>query len=66
VRRGGHLVAGGGRILAMKGRLPEDELATRLNGWKLTGVHRLAVPGLAEERHLVELCHSHEKSPDKK
>jgi 16S rRNA (guanine527-N7)-methyltransferase len=65
VRRSGHLVAGGGRILAMKGRLPEDELATRLNGWKLAGVHRLAVPGLAEERHLVELCHSHEKSPEK-
>jgi 16S rRNA (guanine527-N7)-methyltransferase len=61
VRRGGHLVAGGGRLLAMKGKLPERELATRLNGWKLAGVHRLAVPGLAEERHLVELCHSHEK-----
>ena len=63
VRRGAHLVAGGGRLLAMKGRLPEAELAARLNGWKLAGVHRLAVPGLAEERHLVELCHSHEKSP---
>jgi 16S rRNA (guanine527-N7)-methyltransferase len=61
VRRGGHLVAGGGRLLAMKGKPPERELATRLNGWKLAGVHRLAVPGLAEERHLVELCHSHEK-----
>ena len=61
VRRGGHLVAGGGRLLAMKGRLPEAELAARLNGWKLAGVHRLAVPGLAEERHLIELCHSHER-----
>ena len=63
VRRGAHLVTGGGRLLAMKGRLPEAELTARLNGWKLAGVHRLAVPGLAEERHLVELCHSHEKSP---
>jgi 16S rRNA (guanine527-N7)-methyltransferase len=61
VRRGGHLVAGGGRLLVMKGRRPEAELASRLNGWKVAGVHRLAVPGLMEERHLVELCHSHEK-----
>jgi 16S rRNA (guanine527-N7)-methyltransferase len=66
VRQGGHLVAGGGRLLAMKGRLPEEELAARLDGWKIAGVHRLSVPGLAEERHLVELCHSHQKSPEQK
>jgi 16S rRNA (guanine527-N7)-methyltransferase len=66
VRRGGHLVAGGGRLLAMKGRLPEKELAARLNGWKLAGVFRLTVPGLAEERHLIELCHSHEKGAAQK
>jgi 16S rRNA (guanine527-N7)-methyltransferase len=61
VRNAGHLVAAGGRLLAMKGRYPESELATKLNGWKLVAVHRLAVPGLDEERHLVELAHSHEK-----
>ena len=66
VRRGGHLVTGGGRLLAMKGRLPEAELAARFSGWKVAGVHRLTVPGLDEERHLVELCHSHEKAPEKK
>jgi 16S rRNA (guanine527-N7)-methyltransferase len=64
VRRAGHLVAGGGRLLAMKGRLPEAELAARLGGWKLAGVHRLTIPGLAEERHLIELCHSHETIAD--
>lgn len=57
----GHLCAGGGRLLAMKGRYPTDELSPLPSGWKLATVHRLAVPGLDEERHLVEICHSHEK-----
>lgn len=61
VRNAGRLVAGGGRLLAMKGRYPADELAARLNGWKVASVHRLQVPGLEEERHLVELCRSHER-----
>ena len=61
VRNAGALVAGGGRLLAMKGRYPGDELERKLNGWKVVAVHTLHVPGLAEERHLVELAHSHEK-----
>ena len=61
VRNAGALVAGGGRMLAMKGRYPEDELTRKLNGWKVVAVHPLQVPGLGEERHLVELAHSHEK-----
>ena len=56
-----HLCAGGGRLLAMKGRYPHEELEKLPNGWKLAAVHRLAVPGLDEERHLVELCRSHDK-----
>jgi 16S rRNA (guanine527-N7)-methyltransferase len=61
VKVAGPLVVGGGRLLAMKGRYPEQELAARLDGWKVAAVHPLSVPGLGEERHLVELCRSHDK-----
>ena len=57
----GHLCVGGGRLLAMKGRYPTEELAHVPNGWKLAQVHRLNIPGLDEERHLVELCRSHDR-----
>ena len=61
VKVAGPLVVGGGRLLAMKGRYPEQEVAARLDGWKVAAVHPLTVPGLAEERHLVEICRSHDK-----
>jgi 16S rRNA (guanine527-N7)-methyltransferase len=61
VKVAGPLVVGGGRLLAMKGRYPEDELAARMSGWKVAAVHPLTVPGLGEERHLVELCRSHDR-----
>jgi 16S rRNA (guanine527-N7)-methyltransferase len=61
VKWAGHLCAGGGRLLAMKGRYPTDELTKLPSGWKLATVHRLSVPGLDEERHLVEICRSHDK-----
>lgn len=41
-------MAGGGRLLAMKGRYPTDELAKGFSGWKVVAVHRLHVPGLDE------------------
>ena len=58
----GHLCVGGGRLLAMKGRYPTDELTQIPNGWKLAAVHRLNIPGLDEQRHLVELCRSHDRA----
>ena len=61
VKWSGHLCVGGGRLLAMKGRYPTDELAHIPSGWKLAQVHRLNIPGLDEQRHLVELCRSHDK-----
>jgi 16S rRNA (guanine527-N7)-methyltransferase len=51
----GHLLAAGGRMVAMKGTLPEEELAGLPAGWKLLGTHRMDVPGLEAARHVVEL-----------
>ncbi|HEY0939079.1 MAG TPA: 16S rRNA (guanine(527)-N(7))-methyltransferase RsmG [Steroidobacter sp.] len=62
VRWAGHLCVGGGRLLAMKGRDPGAELQTLPSGWKLAGVHKLNVPALDEERHLVEICRSHDRA----
>ncbi len=50
---GGHLLAPDGRLLAMKGVRPDDEIAALPAGWRLEAIHPLAVPGLAAERHLV-------------
>ena len=52
---GGHLLAPQGRLLAMKGVNPADEIAELPKGWVAGPVHRLAVPGLEGERHLVEV-----------
>jgi len=51
----GHLVAPGGRMLAMKGQYPALELDALPKGWEVRKVHRVEVPGLEAERHIVEL-----------
>jgi 16S rRNA (guanine527-N7)-methyltransferase len=50
---GGHLLGADGRLLALKGTRPDEEIAALPPGWRLQAVHPLAVPGLAAERHLV-------------
>lgn len=50
---GGDLLAPGGTLRAMKGARPDDEIAALPPCWRLEAVHRLAVPGLEGERHLV-------------
>ena len=51
----GHLCAPGGRLLAMKGKRPDDEITALPRSFRPLAVHRLTVPGLTGERHLVEL-----------
>jgi 16S rRNA (guanine527-N7)-methyltransferase len=50
---GGHLLAPGGRLMAMKGVVPGDEIAALPAPWRVEAIHPLAVPGLDAERHLV-------------
>jgi 16S rRNA (guanine527-N7)-methyltransferase len=50
-----HLLAPQGRMLAMKGALAREELESLGAGWELVALHALTVPGLDEQRYLVEL-----------
>ena len=52
---GGHLLGADGRLLAMKGVVPDDEIAALPPGWGVAAIHPLRVPGLAAERHLLEI-----------
>jgi len=52
------LLAPGGRWLAMKGKLEDEELDSLPGGVRLDQVVPLAVPGLDEARHLIVLARS--------
>jgi 16S rRNA (guanine527-N7)-methyltransferase len=54
----GHLCTPGGRLLAMKGKRPDEEVSALPKSFRVLAVHRLKVPGLPDERHLVELVKS--------
>lgn len=49
----GHLLADGGRFIALKGINPQDEVARLPAGWSVTEVRPLKVPALEAERHLI-------------
>ncbi len=49
------LCGGETRVLAMKGRWPQDELDALPPGWRGAESHTLTVPGLAEARCLIVL-----------
>jgi 16S rRNA (guanine527-N7)-methyltransferase len=48
-----HLLADGGRYIALKGVAPKDEQERLPADWTVTGVEPLQVPRLGAERHLV-------------
>jgi len=49
----GHLLAPGGRFIALKGVAPHAEIARLPAAWRATALQPLTVPGLDAERHLV-------------
>jgi 16S rRNA (guanine527-N7)-methyltransferase len=54
----GHLCAADGRIVALKGRRPDDEIDALPSGWEIAAVTRLFVPQVVGERHAVVLRRS--------
>jgi len=56
IRDAGRLVAPGGQLLAMKGRLPADELAELPAGWAAVAATPVRIPGVAAERHIVQIA----------
>ena len=48
-----HLLAEGGRFIALKGTAPQDERERLPGDWQVSGLQPLRVPGLEAERHLV-------------
>lgn len=61
----GHLAAPGGRLLAMKGKRPDEEISALPRSFRVLAVHRLKVPGLTDDRHLVELVGNYGRSSNK-
>ena len=53
-----HLLADGGRYIALKGVAPKDEQERLPAAWQVTGVEPLQVPRLGAERHLVHIQRS--------
>jgi 16S rRNA (guanine527-N7)-methyltransferase len=49
----GHLLADGGKFIALKGTAPLEEQERIPSAWRITGLQPLQVPRLGAERHLV-------------
>ena len=51
----GHLLAPGGKFLAMKGTMPNAEIERLPAPWVVTAIDALQVPSLDAERHLITI-----------
>lgn len=49
----GHLLAPDGRMIALKGQMPQQEIDALPAGWQIEQVQPITVPGLAAQRHLI-------------
>jgi 16S rRNA (guanine527-N7)-methyltransferase len=58
IRLSRHLLQAGGHWLAMKGVCPQAEVARLPADVVLDAIHRLEVPGVTGERHLVRISKS--------
>lgn len=56
VEKCAHLLADGGRFYAMKGQYPQQELSELPKHYNVIASHRLEVPGVEGQRHLVEIA----------
>jgi 16S rRNA (guanine527-N7)-methyltransferase len=53
VNLSGHLLEQDGRMIALKGKMPEEEIQRLSLDWKVEKVESLTVPGMQADRHLV-------------
>ena len=53
-----HLITEQGVFLAMKGQIPEEEIAQLPEGFKIAEINQLDVAGLNAQRHLIQLATS--------
>lgn len=49
----GHLLHPGGQLIALKGQLPEGEIAVLPESWEVVQVQSVVVPNLQAQRHLL-------------
>jgi 16S rRNA (guanine527-N7)-methyltransferase len=58
VERCDHMLAGDGKFLAMKGLIPEDEIAALPARYAVENIHPLSLPGSSHARHVLDIRRS--------
>ena len=53
VKLSGHLLEQDGSMIALKGKMPEEEIKRLPLAWRVEKVESLSVPGMQADRHLV-------------